>query len=510
MRAERRAATPAASAPASKGGRWQTLALTVAQWPIATRIVLLALLPLLALGMAGGLWLRGQMQQALWGGFDQALQDKAQRVAARLQLGPRADLQEAPGSADEFSAIYSGWYWRATLNQQVLRSRSLWDMDSLPMEPSPVSAAMPLHVARGPVQEPLLSRTVDLSIGEPPQPVRLTVYGPAAATWASLQRMDQTLTLAGAALVLLAVALCWLQVRVGLAPLRRLEALLATIRNPNSTAQAGDWGDVQAMLAAPTGRDLQPLQAELASLWEHNARVVARARAHASDLNHALKKPLALLSGQASGGAAVPAADVQRQVQAMAQVIDRYQARTFSDALHMQAGVHPATAAQPVDVAQCVAEVVRMMERLHADQSLAWTLQVPDSAAPLWRGERTDLEEVLGNLLDNAGKWAASEVHIGLGVEGGGATQSPRVVLHIEDDGPGMAPHQLQAAGQRGLRFDDAVQGSGLGLHIATQMVQAYGGELSLGKSASLKGLSVHVVLPGVQAAQRSRKSQAH
>ena len=108
MCAEKRRTAPAAPAPASKGGRWQTLTLSVAQWPIATRIVLLALLPLLALGMAGGLWLRGQMQQALWGGFDQALQDKAQRVAARLQLGPRTDLQEAPGTADEFSAIYSG------------------------------------------------------------------------------------------------------------------------------------------------------------------------------------------------------------------------------------------------------------------------------------------------------------------------------------------------------------------------------------------------------------------
>ena len=507
MCAEKRRTAPAAPAPASKGGRWQTLTLSVAQWPIATRIVLLALLPLLALGMAGGLWLRGQMQQALWGGFDQALQDKAQRVAARLQLGPRMDLQEAPGTADEFSAIYSGWYWRATLNEQVLRSRSLWDMDNLPTEARPVSDSMPLHRALGPMQEPLLARTVDLSVGEPPQPVRLTVYGPATATWASLQRIDQTLALAGAALVLLAVALCWLQVRVGLAPLRRLEALLATIRNPSSAAQEGALVDVQAMLAAPTGRDLQPLQAELASLWEHNARVVARARAHASDLNHALKKPLALLSAQASSDAAVPAADVQRQVQAMAQVIDRYQARTFSDALHMQAAMHPATAAQPVDVAQCVAEVVRMMERLHADQALEWTLQVQDGAPPLWRGERTDLEEVLGNLLDNAGKWAASAVHIGLAMEEGDAAQPPHVVLQIEDDGPGMAPHQLQAAGQRGLRFDDSVQGSGLGLHIATQMVQAYGGDLSLGKSALLKGLSVRVVLPGVQAAQRPRKA---
>lgn len=505
--AEREAAGLTSSLARTSGGRWQALALSVAQWPTATRIVLLALLPLLALGTAGGLWLRGQMQQALWGSFDQVLQDKAQRVAARLQLGPRMDWQEAPGSADEFSTIYSGWYWSAALNGQVLRSRSLWDMDSLPLQASPVSAAVPLYMARGPLQEPLMARTVDLSVGQPAQAVRLTVYGPASATWASLQRIDHTLMLAGVMLVLLAVALCWLQVRVGLAPLRRLESLLSTVRQPHGAGQEGKWVDVQAMLQAPTGRDLQPLQAELASLWEHNTRVVTRARAHAADLNHALKKPLALLSAQASTQAAVPAADVQRQVQAMAHVIDRYQARTFSDALHIHAAAHPAAAAQPVDVAQCAAEVVRMMERLHAAQSLTWELQVPPGAAPLWRGERTDLEEVLGNVLDNAGKWAASTVHLRLDVEEGSGTQSVQVVLCIEDDGPGMAPSQLQAAGQRGLRFDDAVQGSGLGLHIATQIVQAYGGVLALGKSAALKGLAVRVTLPVAHLAQPIHKA---
>ena len=306
--------------------------------------------------------------------------------------------------------------------------------------------------------------------GEPPQPVRLTVCGPAAATWASLQRIDQTLALAGAALVLLAVALCWLQVRVGLAPLRRLEALLATIRNPGSAAQEGALVDVQAMLAAPTGRDLQPLQAELASLWEHNARVVARARAHALDLNHALKKPLALLSAQAGSDAAVPAADVQRQVKAMAQVIDRYQARTFSDALHMQAAMYPATVAQPVDIAKCVAEVVRMMERLHADQALEWTLQVQDGATPLWRGERTVLEEIRGNLLDNAG------------------SGQPRPCTLV-------------------WRWKRAMPPSRRKWCCRLKMMGRAWRPTSCRPQACVKGLSVRVVLPGVQAAQRPRKA---
>ncbi len=128
-------------------------------------------------------------------------------------------------------------------------------MDNLPTEARPVSDSMPLHRALGPMQEPLLARTVDLSVGEPPQPVRLTVYGPAAATWASLQRIDQTLALAGAALVLLAVALCWLQVRVGWPRCAGWRPCWPPIRNPGSAAQEGALVDVQAMLAAPTGRD---------------------------------------------------------------------------------------------------------------------------------------------------------------------------------------------------------------------------------------------------------------
>jgi K+-sensing histidine kinase KdpD len=114
---------------------------------------------------------------------------------------------------------------------------------------------------------------------------------------------------------------------------------------------------------------------------------------------------------------------------------------------------------------------------------------------PLWRGERTDLEEVLGNLLDNAGKWAASAVRIGLAMEGD-AAQPPQVVLQIEDDGPGMAPHQLQAAGQRGCGLMIQLQGSGWGCTLP-QMVQAYGGELSLGKSALLKGFRCAWCCPG-------------
>lgn len=116
----------------------------------------------------------------------------------------------------------------------------------------------------------------------------------------------------------------------------------------------------------------------------------------------------------------------------------------------------------------------------------------------MWRGERADLEEVLGNLLDNAGKWAASRARLSLRVRGEGNGPAAAWGLDVEDDGPGMMPAQLQAAGQRGLRFDESVQGSGLGLAIAGQIAQAYGGRLELHKSGDLRGLGVRVELRGL------------
>jgi K+-sensing histidine kinase KdpD len=168
----------------------------------------------------------------------------------------------------------------------------------------------------------------------------------------------------------------------------------------------------------------------------------------------------------------------------------------------MQAAMHPATAAQPVDVAQCVAEVVRMMERLHADQALEWTLQVQDGATPLWRGERTDLEEVLGNLLDNAGKWAASAVRIGLAMEGD-AAQPPQVVLQIEDDdGPGARPTSCRPQASAGCGLMIQCRARGWGCTIATQMVRRLRRRVVAGQERLAQRLSVRVVLPGVQAAR--------
>lgn len=186
----------------------------------------------------------------------------------------------------------------------------------------------------------------------------------------------------------------------------------------------------------------------------------------------------------------VPGAEVLAQTRAMASLIDRYQARTHSDAVHSDL----VPGGRFVDVPGCAARMLAMMHRLHADQNLDWQLIGPDAALS-WRGERTDLEELLGNLLDNAGKWAASQVRLTLRRE-----EVERLRIDIEDDGPGMTDPQLQAAGARGLRFDESVEGTGLGLAIARQIAHSYRGAMALSTGDSLGGLRATVWLTGLTA----------
>ncbi|MDO5288320.1 MAG: sensor histidine kinase [Pseudomonadota bacterium] len=459
-------------------------------WTLARRIAVLALVPTALVLSSGGLWLRTQIHGAVYESFAQVLHEQHERVAARLHA-TASGVAENTGAGDAFSAIYSGWYWQAASSPlshtsgatPLGRSRSLWDAPPIdPLHPIGPARLGLLH-GQGPMQEPLLGTRRSLSLPGRDTPVQLTVLGPARALQANLRRIDHILLASGAALFVLLAAMLLVQVRVGLAPLRRLTQAIAAQRQGAAAPRLD---------TLPAGADLAPLQHELAALLSRNERVVSRARAHAADLNHALKKPLALLAASASGAPSVPAAEVMQHITGMTRLIDRYQARTLSDALHARA----AATLPAVPVSPCLHELLQAMRKLHMAQELHWHLALPPEASTWhWRGDRTDLEEALGNLLDNAGKWAASHVRMSAWTEGAS------LCIAIEDDGPGMPAAQLQAAGQRGLRFDESVQGSGLGLAIASQIAQAYGGQLQLGKSPDLKGLCARLCLGGLHTA---------
>ena len=477
---------------------------------------------MLLIGAGAGV-LRQQMHGALYQSMAQTLQDKHQRVAARLRLGANGTVIEPAANADEFSTIYSGWYWQAQLAPDAdpptpvaqgvasgqgaatgapatadataapaasdsagatgVRglSRSLWDAPAIGGQNRAGPTALGLMAATGPLGKPLLGWQRSAPVVGLGGPVMLSVYGPAEALNASLVRIDRILLATALALIVLLAALLAVQLRVGLLPLRRFAQAVAAKRKPDQAAQRGQPG-VQDLRV---GADLAPLQQELHALLLQNTQVVSRARAHAADLNHALKRPLSVLAASASQHPQLDAAVVLQHTRAMAQLIDRYQDRSWSEASHARA---PASA---VDVAACLRDMLHAMRRLHAAQELDWRLDAPPHTRWAWRGDATDLEEALGNLLDNAGKWAASTVAVGLAREG------DALLIHIDDDGPGMDAEQLKRAGQRGLRFDETVAGQGLGLAIARQIAQAYGGALTLGTSPTLKGLRASLRLGG-------------
>ncbi len=453
-------------------------------------MAVLAVVPALVAVALGSWWLRYEVHASLYASMSRTLEEKSQRISTRLYVSPDGRVQEAAGSGDEFSAIFSGWYWQladSAHGAPMARSRSLWDQGDLKPQARPVLGARHLRRAQGPQRDALLVQAFPVQLAAGGPTLQLQVFGPAQPLLASVRRIDHILWATGAMLLLLLGGLVWFQLRVGLAPLKRLVDVIAGLRKPIDLARQPAPSATAQIQQLPLGPDLAPLQHELAALLARNALVVERARSHAADLNHALKKPLSLLMAHAGSEAAVPSHTVLGQTTAMARLIDRYQARIHSDA-------KPEAADQAVEVLACTAQMLAMMRQLHQAQGLDWQW-LASSATPAlwWRGARADLEELLGNVLDNAGKWAASRVQVRVQRGGEGLLQ-----VLVDDDGPGMTEAQMHAAGERGRRFDESVAGTGLGLSIAQQIVQSYDGSLQLRQSDALKGLQVRMVLGGL------------
>ncbi|MHA7600786.1 sensor histidine kinase [Alicycliphilus sp. T452] len=426
---------------------------------LAARLLLIGLLAALAITTAGGWVLRHRLEAVVLRSAEQGLAERAERVAAQLRDG-------AGTGSGEFHAIFSGWYWQLEgAAQPVRRSRSLWDsgLDTSAARPVPGSRAL-LRLA-GPRGEPLLGLRRSVDGG-----AVLHVFGPAAETDAEVERIGQVLLSMQGVFIALLMLLTVLQVRIGLRPLRRLGAQLQRVRGGDAT-----------QIGAGYGPDLDPLAAQIDEVLERNARIVERSRHHAADLSHALKKPLALLAGAAAPQAHAQAlrGQVLAQVAAMSGLIDRHLARAGSGAGDMRW----------IAVAPRLSAIVALMRTLHGARALDWELDAP--AGLRWNGEPTDLEEMAGNLLDNAGKWARARVRCTARALAGGGIE-----IRVEDDGAGLPAHQRAEAeaARRGRRFDEEVDGSGLGLAIVRDIAATYGGALTLGQG-SLGGLGCTLVL---------------
>jgi len=231
--------------------------------------------------------------------------------------------------------------------------------------------------------------------------------------------------------------------------------------------------------------EVQPLVDDLNALIRHNQRAVARASAKAGDMAHGLKTPLAVLAQEADRaereGQRELAGCISQQVERMRRQIEYHLA-------HARAAASGATPGARCVVAESAEALVRTLERLYAAKAVAIGIDVPGGLVV--RVQREDLDEMLGNLLDNACKWARTRVRVS------SAPAADRVTIVVEDDGPGLDVSMRDSVLQRGVRADEAAPGSGLGLAIVRDLAELYSGTIAL-ESSSLGGLSARLELPG-------------
>ncbi|MBL8359211.1 MAG: sensor histidine kinase [Rubrivivax sp.] len=451
--------------------------------PGSLRLRLLAVtLATLVVALAGAhAWLAGLFRDHVLGQFDQALSQQLDQLAARLEFDAQGRPVIGPrGMSDpRWEQPYSGLYWQVerlpaggAARRSMLRSRSLWDAElAMPVD-ALADGAVHRHDVAGPRGEPLRTAERSLQAGEPADARwRLIVAGDLRDTAAAIERFNGVLALSLLGLGVLLALAALAQVAVGLAPLRTMQQGLQRVRAGRDQRLAGRFP-----------AEVQPLVDEFNGVLERHAQSVERARAQAGNLAHALKTPLAIL-GQAARGAgpgALPTL-VDEQVQVAERQLQWHLARARAAATQRMPG-------QRTLVLPVATDLLRTMDRLHADRHL--DLGADDVPAALaFAGEAQDLQEMLGNLLDNACRSARTRVCVR-------ATRvGPLLHIAVEDDGPGIAPDQRAAVLQRGVRLDESRAGSGLGLAIVLDLARQYGGDLALDATAS-GGLCARLTLP--------------
>ena len=474
--------------------------MTRAGWASSLRFRLLAA-TVLALSVAlllAGLLLSGFFKQEVERQFEATLRQQLDQLTSSLEFNTAGELLPMVRTLPDprWQRPYSGLYWQIDGPENVQRSRSLWDaVLTLPADPLS-DGQVHAHQSAGPQGARLL--VLERSVHAPEFPAsawRVAVAADTRSTQDAVKRFGSVLVFSLSALLLLLVLAAFAQVYVGLRPLRSLEQALKELREGRSQALQGNFP-----------QELLPLTDDFNRVLERQAQTLARARQQAGNLAHAVKTPLAVLSQAvtqsqtgSAGTSPAPLAQlvqlVNEQVALAKRHIDWHLARARSAGAQRLPG-------QRTPVAPALAGLVRVMQRVHAARELRIELDFSEPADPadtglVFAGEEQDLQEMLGNLLDNACKWARHRVHVHAqalprGNAGG------QLLVRIEDDGAGIDESLRLQVMSRGVRVDESVPGSGLGLAIVADLVALYGGSLQLGQSA-LGGLKVELLLPSVQ-----------
>lgn len=463
---------------------------------LAFRLMLSALAIMLVVLVVVGLVLSTLYTRAAERAFDRRLGVYLKTIVAEVANASGADVPEPQALSDPlFIFPNSGWYWQIIHELDgeaaVKTSRSLRD-GHLPRMGSGAGSvgggAMRQGYGTGPRDEVL--RVVERELDFGPEG-HYVVSVAAVSTELDHDVSGFNTVLIGTLIVLgLAFLLVVLfQVRFGLKPLSHISQALADVRSGNAERLEGVY---------PV--EIVPLVREVNALIEANQEVVQRARTHVGNLAHALKTPLSVLLNEAGTRADPLAVRVRDQVGLMRDQVAHHLERA-------RMAARASIAISVCDVPSTVTALARTMEKIHRDRGLIIDVRIHDAVR--FRGELQDLEEMVGNLVDNACKWASSRVEVEVirdvleGARNWGDDDRPFFRVIIDDDGPGLDPARRADVSQRGRRLDESKPGSGLGLSIVHELALLYGGRFELAV-APLGGLRAHLVLPAVTASSGS------
>lgn len=419
-------------------------------------------------------------RQASERGFEDVLSAHLFSLIGSVGVSDEGVLSGTPNLGDlRFSEPLSGWYWAVEPESEGLGGAVLSQSMVEPV-PSASTDRVPFndefqrsYRATGPGGDELTVLESELVLDDSDQIARFRVTGNRSELESEIasfsRRLFGYLSLFGIGMIAINVV----AILLGLRPLRRVRQALADIRA--GTAERLD-GDFPA--------EIEPLAHETNALIESNRRIVERSRTQVGNLAHSLKTPLAVLmnEGRTLGGA--KGRLIGDQAAGMQKQIDHYLQRA-------RVAAQRDNLAFRTPVGATLTRMARVVEKMNPGPRIE-VLLPPDDIA--FAGEREDLEEVVGNLLENAVKWRRATVRLSASPASGDAGDTALFEIAIEDDGPGIPEARAREALERGKRLDESKPGTGLGLAIVADLVEEYEGSLALGRS-ELGGLKAVVVL---------------
>lgn len=441
------------------------------QGSLARRMALIAAGWIVVLLLLGGVALDRTLNNLVTRNFDEQLEYMLTAMIASAEIGPDGEVFFYRTLGDQrFLEPNSGLYWQITGEGfEPWASRSLWDR-TLTLRAEHFDNEAHFYES-------------DQFAGEPLRLVERTVILPGSETpWtfavaSARQDLDGQVTEIRAILIwsfaILGLGLFGMalfQIRYGLSPLRRVRAAIQKLRSTGANR-----------IEEPLPTEVQPLVQELNDLLEHSERQAEEARTHAGNLAHALKTPLTVVNNAATAHAPDLAETVIREARTMRRHVDHHLARA-------RAVGRRAVGRARTPVIESAQAVQRAIERLYPNVRF----DIAGSRQANVAIERQDLDEILGNLIENAAKYGGGSVFVTVDT----APEDDNCTIWVEDDGAGIPLEKRSEIFKRGARLDTDKPGTGLGLAIVRDVAEIYGGSVELAESEDLGGLLVRLILP--------------